>query len=391
MVSIPMTRNIPTAHQLLVLTAFCLGAVTAQAPAQSQKPPSKQEQTDDVVRVKTELVQTDVTVVDKRGRFVDGLKPEQFELRVDAKPQSLAFFEQVTTGSAEEEKQLTGVRNRDVAPLAKPAGGAGSESNRGRVIFFFVDDVHLSGESLTRARTVLNHFVENQMAGNDRVAIVSTSGQIGFLQQLTDNKAVVREAISRLNPRYNPETTASHVLVSEVDANLIASGGDRGLFGYLVAATMAEFQMGAINAVNIVKNRVSQINAQSKVTEIETLSRLDSLMRSTAPLPGRKLLFFISDGFVVDARRSSGSDVMRRVANEAARVGVVIYTLDTRSRSVSTGVDVSKNEFPDSPRTSGRSLAEDKTPQERWKRWRKRPADARTSIQARSTMAFRKP
>lgn len=61
------------------------------------------------------------------------------------------------------------------------------------------------------------------MTAKDRVAVVSTSGQIGFLQQLTDNKAVLREAISRLNYRYNPETTASRVSISEVDANLIAN------------------------------------------------------------------------------------------------------------------------------------------------------------------------
>ena len=355
-----MQQVLKLSRTTLFGVALCCGVGQAQTP----NPPS-QQQTDDVVRVKTELVQTDVTVVDKRGRVVAGLKPEQFELRVDSKPQSLAFFEQVMTGSAEEEKQLTAARNRDAASPVKLERSADSVSNRGRVIFFFVDDVHLAGDSLTRARSVLIHFIENQMAGNDRVAIVSTSGQIGFLQQLTDNKAVLREAISRLNYKYNPETTASRVPISEVDANLIAGGGDRGLFAFLVAETMAEFQMTSpINAVNIVKNRVSQINAQSKLNEIETLSRLESLMLSTAPLAGRKLLFFISDGFVVDPRRSRGPEVMRRVANVAARVGVVIYTMDTRSSFVGTGVDVSKNEFPDSPQTSGRSLAENKTPQE---------------------------
>lgn len=139
-------------------------------------------------------------MVDKLGRLVDGLQTEQFELRVDAKPQSLAFFEQVVTGSAEEEKQLTAARTRGAAPPVKPERSAGSEPNRGRVIFSFVDDVHLASESLTRARTVLIHFVENQLARADRVAIVSSSRQIGFLQQLTDNKAVLREAISRLTP-----------------------------------------------------------------------------------------------------------------------------------------------------------------------------------------------
>lgn len=343
----------------LFLTSLVLLAVKAPGQTQTTSP-------DDVIRVKTELVQTDVTVVDKRGRFVDGLRPEQFELRVDARPQSLAFFEQVTAGSAAEEKQLAAARKAGPTPLAGQDVNSPTASVRGRLIFFFVDDVHLAGDSLTRARALLTHFVEDRMAANDRVAIVSTSGQIGFLQQLTDNKVVLREAISRLDFKYNPETIASQVSISEVDANLVANRGDRGLFAYLVEATMKEFQMqNPINAVNIVKNRVRQINAQSKLAENETLSRLQSLIRSTGPLAGRKLFFFISDGFVMDIKRSSGQDVMRSLASEAARVGAVVYSLDTRANFLGAGVDASKNDYPDfGPRTAGRTLAESKMPQE---------------------------
>ena len=311
--------------------------------------------------MKTELVQTDVTVVDKHGKFVDGLTADDFELSVDSKPQPLSFFEQVIAGSRDEEKQLTAARKGTTASRST----TGSTADRGRLIFFFVDDLHLAGDSLDRARNVLLHFIENKMRAKDRVAVLSTSGQIGFLQQLTDNKAVLREAISRLTSKFNPEATASHVTISEVDANLISSHADRGLFAYLIEATMREYQIGALNAYTIVKNRVNQINAQAKIAEVDTLSRLESLMRSTGPLPGRKLMFFISDGFVVDTKRSSGADVMRRVATEAARVGMVVYSLGTRSLSLGPGTDVSSNAYPDfSPRTANRTLAESKMPQE---------------------------
>ncbi len=319
-------------------------------------------QPDDVVRVKTELVQTDVTVIDKRGRFVEGLNANDFELRVDSKLQPLSFFEEVTAGSADEEKQLAAARKGVAAKLPTTSGSA---TDRGRVIFFFVDDVHLGSEGLNRARTVITHFVEDRMTAKDRVAVVSTSGQIGFLQQLTDNKAVLREAISRLNSKYNPETIASGVSISEVDATLVANHGDSGLFAYLIEATMKELQINAINAYTIVTNRVRQINAQSKLAETDTLSRLESVMHSTTPLAGRKLLFFISDGFVVDVKRSNGSEKMKRIASEAARVGVVIYSLGTRSNTFGPGIDVTQNGYPDfSPRTSGRELAESKMPQE---------------------------
>ena len=339
---------------VLLLTPKGFGQQQTAAPA-----------ADDVVRVKTELVQTDVTVVDKQGRFVGGLKPEQFGLRVDGRSQPLAFFEQVTAGSSQEEKQLGAARAANKPSIALPDNKANTGPDRGRLIFFFVDDVHLGGDSMTRARAVVSHFVEDRMTEGDRVALVSTSGQIGFLQQLTDNKAVLREAIARLSYKYNPETTASGVTISEVDADLIANRGQYGLFAYLVEATMKEMQMGGRSAAALVKNRVRQINDQSKLVELQTLSRLESLIRSTGPLAGRKVVFFISDGFVMDSKRSSGRDVMQSLANEAARVGAVIYSLDTRANSIGASVDVSRNDYPDfSSRTAGRSLAESKTPQE---------------------------
>jgi len=342
---------------VLWLNILLLGLISTQQTFAQVKTPQ-----DDVVRVKTELVQTDVTVVDKRGRFVEGLSANDFELRVDSKLQSLSFFEEVTAGSVDEEKQLAAARKGGAAKL--PATSA-SATDRGRVVFFFIDDIHLTSEGLNRARTVITHFVENKMTAKDRVAVVSTSGQIGFLQQLTDNKAVLREAISRLNSKYNPETTASGVRISEVDATLVSNHGDSGLFAYLMEATIKELQTNPLNAYTIVTNRVRQINAQSRIAETDTLSRLESLMRSTTPLAGRKLLFFISDGFVVDAKRSNGSDAMKRIASEAARVGVVIYSLGTRSNTFGPGINVSENGYPDfSPRTSGRELAESKMPQE---------------------------
>jgi hypothetical protein len=60
----------------LLLTAF-------SANAQQRQQQSTPQQTDDVLRIKTELVQTDVMVFDQKGRFVEGLRPEQFELEVN--------------------------------------------------------------------------------------------------------------------------------------------------------------------------------------------------------------------------------------------------------------------------------------------------------------------
>lgn len=90
----------------LSLLILCLAAPTF-VPAQ-QKPGATPIPTpdEDVLRISTELVQTDVVVLDKQGRFVDGLKPEQFSLKVDGQAQPIAFFERLTAGAANEASQL---------------------------------------------------------------------------------------------------------------------------------------------------------------------------------------------------------------------------------------------------------------------------------------------
>src|SRR5678815_1969058 len=94
-------KNPGLGHQLLVVvTGLFLAVISARGQSAPIKP--QQPQDDDVIRVNTELVQTDVMVFDKKGRFVSGLNPEQFVLKVDNKPRSIGFFERVASGSARE-------------------------------------------------------------------------------------------------------------------------------------------------------------------------------------------------------------------------------------------------------------------------------------------------
>src|SRR3981189_1547967 len=75
---------------LMSLTFFGIPVVILQAQ-QPASPPKD----DSVVRINTELVQTDLTVFDKHGHFVDGLRPEDFAITLDGKPQNIQFFERV--------------------------------------------------------------------------------------------------------------------------------------------------------------------------------------------------------------------------------------------------------------------------------------------------------
>src|SRR2546429_4961838 len=102
-------------------------------------PTNAQEKSDEVVRVNTALVQTDIMVFDKQGNFVDGLKRDQFMLKVDGKPREISFFEKVVAGSRNEEAQLAAARGNSRG-AAQPGGAV--PLDRGRTIYFFIDDLH---------------------------------------------------------------------------------------------------------------------------------------------------------------------------------------------------------------------------------------------------------
>src|SRR5262245_4798742 len=132
---------------LIIAILLCLTSLAVQAQEKKPSPTPKPGQTpsvldqDDIVRISTELVQTDVMVFDKDGRFVSDLKPELFKLLVDGKPQPIAFFEAVVTGGKNEAASLKAGRgNKDLKP-AEPAS-PGEVSERGRTILFFVNDLH---------------------------------------------------------------------------------------------------------------------------------------------------------------------------------------------------------------------------------------------------------
>jgi VWFA-related protein len=315
------------------LVALACAPTLAQQP---QKPP-----TDDVLRINTELVQTAITVVDKGGHFVDGLTRDQFALLVGGKPRPISFFERVTAGSARE-AQLS--MRADVAPpAAQPPAPAATL--RGRTIVFFIDDMHLSPDSLHRTREMLRHFLDNEMSPRDSVAIASASGQVGFLQQYTRNREVLKAAIERLSPipydvrGYGTGSTKmSEYLALDIDTR---KSDDKVLKVYVEECMKQTqtFQLppSALVALRAtceteVKNSARAILIQAGTITQNMYASLDSLLRSSARAPGRKLAFFVSDGFLMDAGPHGPGlrDKLDRLIDSAQRAGVVIYTIHAK-------------------------------------------------------------
>jgi len=80
----------------------------------------------------------------------------------------------------------------------------------------------------------------------------------------------------------------------------------------------------------MVKTRANQIVVESAPSVDNTLRLLEGLMRTAAQLPGRKVVFVISDGFYLNDKKTGALDRIKKVTDAAGRAGVVIYTLDAR-------------------------------------------------------------
>jgi VWFA-related protein len=306
-------------------------------------------QEQEVIKTKTELVQTAVTVLDKKGHFVEGLQRDQFELVVDGKPRSVAFFERIAAGSAREGELANsgiGVNSKVPLPLVAVPG---------RTIVFFIDDLHLAPDSLNRTRSMLQHFLDREMNSKDTIAIASASGQIGFLEQFTNNRSVLDEAISRLLPRQYDVTTygaGNSTKMSEFMAYTIdTSKTDGKVLTFYIEECMkgastfrsARFAIALIrtSCETQVKNNARSVLMQAAQITQNTYNSLESLMRSAARTPGRKLAFFISDGFLLDAgpHAAATRDKLEHVIDAAQRAGVVVYTIHAEGLVNSSFVD----------------------------------------------------
>lgn len=313
-----------------------------------QKSDGEQDQPE-VVRVYTELVQTDVTVVDRQGNFVNGLKREDFELRIDGKVKPIDFFEKITAGSINEESQIAAARGSSARPNL-PKSGAPIPLDRGRPIFFYVDDLHLPLPAVQTTRKLITNFIDKEMGQNDEAAISSASGQIGFLQQLTDNKTVLHAALERLKFRPYTVRDSDRPVMTEYQALLITEN-NFDVTDYFVGETIrVNPGLTRESAESLVNARAHSIAQQAAVVTMNTLSGLESLIRAANKLPGRKLVFFISGGFFLDDRNSDSRSRLQRITSAAARSGVVIYSMDARGLVASLSDISSESQFDPSGR-----------------------------------------
>jgi len=315
----------------LLSVALMSGICLSQDP---QKPPQQIEQ-EDIVRITTELVQTDVVVTDNDERPITDLKLEDFEVFDRGKKQELKFAELVTINTPRKESTDAALKIGGVdASVAREL----TARDVRRVTAFVVDDVTIPSEDMARTRQMLTDFVDNKMTEGDLVAIVRTIGGKGLLEQFTADKQILRRAIAQLGVRSVPPYMA-----------FTGNDNDR------VAPPSPLEDSTATQTINSTFDFEGPNEGTNQTPRaMLALSVSNYVIDSLRQIPGRKNLVLLSGGLpLFDLTRAGSvvSDVtllFRIVKDNATRSGVVINAMDVRGVPVA-GV-VAK--FEDTPAKS---------------------------------------
>jgi VWFA-related protein len=320
--------------RILAVMSLCL---SVNLYSQSRTSPSQQKagQADHTIHVNVGLVQTDVMVFDRQGHFVPDLKMDQFELRVDGKPQPISFCELVSAGSSHDEELWARAEGK---PVTAPPPPAVAGANPGRTLLFFLDDWHLSAEDFMRSRMALSNLINTSVGPNDRVAILAASGQLGSAQQLTNDKATLLSTLEKFNFQsagvedltWPPMTENQALLIEQRDSDVLTYFV-QAIVGRPVNLDSNMYQSVDVQeAIRLIKRKAADLAQLSAGIDERSLGALRNFLRSAEALPGRKLVFLLSDGFVLQPQRGDIVSRIGEVTTAAARAGIVVYTLDAR-------------------------------------------------------------
>lgn len=306
----------------LCLVVFSLPALSQQSVSKPVATPTPADS--DVVKISTNLVQLDVTVVDSKGRVVKDVRPDELEIYENGKKQPLTQFSFVAGARKITEERVVSKNASDPVsvPQPQPAKVISPEQVR-RTMVLVVDDFTLSFESVPQVRRALKKFVDEQMQEGDLVAIIRTAAGIGALQQFTSDKRMLYAAIDRV--KWNPSGLGGLGSLERIEPSFSDKVADDG-------SPTGQGEPG-----NNANSEKAFKDFQTNRFVNPTIMALRFIVEGMSDLPGRKSAILFTDGFRILERDEHGffqsgitEAALRRLADDANRASVVFYTVDAR-------------------------------------------------------------
>jgi VWFA-related protein len=274
-----------------MLTMLFLGSTSPSQP-----------QSDYLIHVQSDLVLVNVTVRDKSGKFVQGLKPENFTILEDNKPQKVISFDMENVDAAPppdvtQAKPLPATPSTPAVPPTSAAQSTAAEFKDRRLMVLFFDLSAMEPDEIDHAVTSAEHYVDTQMAPADLVSIVSLGSSLQVNQDFTTDRSLLKKQLEQFS-----------------------SGSGQG------------FEEGTTGTTEGTPDTGQPFTADDTEYNIFNTDRRLEALRSVAEklsyVQQKKSLIYFSSG--MDRTGIENESELRAAVNAAVRSNLAIYTMDMR-------------------------------------------------------------
>jgi VWFA-related protein len=249
------------------------------------------------------FIPVDVVVVDRDGRFVEGLETTDFSLTVDGRPRRILGVRRVSRGpGAAGDAALRQGGSGTVVFAAEPV----------RNVLVIVDQSSLvRGEERTAVRAV--GALLDRLGIDDRVAVVGLPATSTLQVELTSDRPTVREALNTLAGQATNRVTA-------IEAAGAAAEGIRDIDTERVRTGDPETARTEPPLPAVVAEAPALPGEAEAGMSGDTLADLLRLLHALRPMPGRKVVALFSEGLP-----PASSQQMNMVAAAASAAHVVVH------------------------------------------------------------------
>ncbi len=252
--------------------------------------------------VGTNLVTVDVTVKDKAGKPIEGLKASDFAVFEDGKPQKVAIFEaQKLTLTPEPPPTLTLADQLELPPTPKSTITAEApgqiQYHDKRLLAFYMDFSSMGIPEQLRAQEAALDFLDKKITKDDMVAILLYTSDVQILTDFTNDREVLTTILKGLP-------------IGEMSE----------LAGLADTATACGEDTGAAFVAD--ETEFNIFNTDQKLYAIEKVSRM------LAALPEKKELIFFNAG--ISKTGIDNQAQLEATINAATKANMAIFPIDAR-------------------------------------------------------------
>jgi VWFA-related protein len=277
-------------------------------------------QEEDVVKVKSNLVNIDVMVKDKKGKYISDLKAEDFTIVENGVAQKIEFFDAPL--SHPEIKSAIGGVTAEATTTTTPPSSAPRN-----YVALVIDSQTTDISNLKQVREGTLKYIREQITDNDVVALLSVTNGLKMLQPFTQDKAKLIAALENAGINASSKSFEQKDIAGSIEAQrAVLAGAPSTPTTSITSAAGGSEAAKAMIAERVLAQFIQLRTALSLQQSRPILAALAAIAEGLRPIPGKKTLVLFSQGWVTPAVLDWQIQSTIDIAN---RANVAIYIIDS--------------------------------------------------------------